>query len=192
MIRNFLADLGNTSQTVRLASCFNEEVGHPSLPPSLLNASIEVYNGDPRIALVKPDDVHGVSAYFLPWGADTGSYIDLPNNTNGRNLFLTAELSGCYVGVQVTNNGFRVRHYNFQDPITDVSDFERYNNAQQTHWLVPDKDNNRALFDNSNIPHSFYANYSVNNPAVLWGEYAANRWTFYYQRPNDTTVHIFV
>ncbi|WP_448789172.1 hypothetical protein [Bacteroides graminisolvens] len=176
---------------MRLASCFNEEVGHPSLPPSLLNVSIEVWNDDPRIASVKPDDANGVSAYFLPWGADTGNYMDLPNNTNGRNLFLTAELSGCYVGVQVTNNGFRVRHYNFQNPITDVSDFKRYNNTQQTHWLVPVNDHNRALFDNSLIPHSFYA-YNLNAPAVFWGENTANSWTFYYQVPNDPTVYTFV
>lgn len=179
--------LERTNKRLRLASCFNEEKGHPNLPPNLLDISVENYQEDIELIRVARDI--GQPAYFLPWGADSGYYIDLPDNLPDRQLFLTAELSGCYIGVQKVNAVTRVRHYNFVDPIVDVSDFERYDGETQTKWLVPIKDNNQFLFNNSNIPHEFYSNYFP-IPVVFWGEFRGGKWNFYYQT-QDKEVHLF-
>lgn len=123
-----------------------------------------------------------IEAYFLPWHSDTGYYIDLPTNSPQAELFFTAQLSGCCVGVQRLNEDVvRICHYNIQEGNFDKSDFERYNREGNIrHWLIPEE-------------YDYNANYAVSYngyPTLFWGEFTEGRWMFYYQMP-DKKIHEF-
>lgn len=145
---------------------------------------------DNNMLFVYPDgterDVE--NAYFLPWRADTGYYIDIPIEEPKAYLFFTAELTGCCVGVQRMGNNVRICHYNVQKTEFDQSDFERYNyEAHDRHWLIPVKYESKMKGKNAN----FYGGYSGGtNPTCFWGEYDKGEWRFYYQTP-DRNVHLF-
>jgi hypothetical protein len=143
---------------------------------------------NPRMLVINPRSCsnEGVesSAYFLPWRSDTGYYLDLPLMNPGANLFFTAELSGCCVGVQAFDDFIRVCHYNIQGQTFDAADFERYNSDTHIrHWLIPEKYNyDKALK---------YGGYSGGaRPTCFWGEFEQGKWSFYYQTP-DREIHSF-
>lgn len=136
-------------------------------------------------------------AYYLPWDMDRGLYIDLPSPPTGTNprIFLTANLSGCCVGIQNFGGFVRVRHYNLftsgnHNPVFSQDDLFRY--GTNVSWLLPsDKYNVTAISRAS--PYTHLGPWAE---AVLWGEYVArswpftSRWHFYYQNGNsDTVVH---
>lgn len=109
MILDFLNQFRKANNSIRkLRLCDNfERIGDPSLK----SINITIY--EENILMIAPCD-YGEVAYFLPWKEDTGFYIDLPKNTPQTLIFLTSELSGCFVGVQNLDDVYRIRHYNFQ------------------------------------------------------------------------------
>jgi len=144
---------------------------------------------NPDILFIIPNDAQEgvtINTHFLPWRADTGYYIDLPTQNVGVTLFLTAELTGCCVGVQrIPDGSIRVCHYNSQGEDFDRSDFERYNNGGNVrHWLIPER---YGLFDNT----VYYGGYHGGaDPTCFWGEFDGVNWKFYYQTP-DKVIHNF-
>ena len=132
-------------------------------------------------------------AYYLPWAQNTGYYMDLPSppGPGAPRIFLTANLSGCCVGVQNLGNFVRIRHYNLftddngHNPAFSPADLFRY--GANVHWLLPaDKYVNRP----QSITYTHGGPYAE---AIFWGEYKANwwfqapRWHFYYQNGNGGT-----
>lgn len=137
-------------------------------------------------------DKNGTDSYFLPWNSEQGNYIDLPKDKPNASLFITSELSGCFVGVQDMGDVYRVRHYNFGSRNIDLADFRRFTDDDSVnYWLVPDRGNIRDVFLKSNLPHEVYVNYSASSPAIFWAEYTDNVWNFYYQT-TDNTIHLFL
>jgi len=120
-------------------------------------------------------------AYFLPWDEDRGLYTDLPVPPTGNDpaLFLTANLSGCCVGVQNFGGFIRVRHYNLATTDTDRPIFvndDLFRYGTNTAWLLPsDK------YNVSSVPkaHGYTHEGIGGNEAILWGEYE-EKWHFYY------------
>jgi hypothetical protein len=137
------------------------------------------------------------SAYYLPWDPDSGYFIDLPNPPTGQNprLFLTANLSGCCVGVQSFGGFVRVRHYNLftsgnHNPVFSQDDLFRY--GTNVSWLLPANKYNVAAINRA----APYTHAGPHAEAVLWGEYVSrswpftSKWHFYYQNGNsDTVIH---
>lgn len=135
---------------------------------------------------------NGNDTYFLPWKDDTGFYIDLPKNAPQALIFLTSELSGCFVGVQDMGDFYRIRHYNFMTVNVDVNDLQRFDGAHHLiNWLAPNRDNLGQMLTVARVPHELYTGYSKKIPVVFWGEYINNDWVFYYQA-TDNTVHRFL
>lgn len=137
-------------------------------------------------------------AYFLPWKEDQGLYTDLPVPPTGNDpvLFLTANLSGCCVGVQNFGGFIRVRHYNLATTETDRPIFmndDLFRYGTNTAWLLPsDK------YNVSSVPRAHgYTHAGIGgNEAAFWGEYEArywpftSKWHFYYQNGGfDTVIH---
>ena len=153
--------------------------------------SINFTNYEENILMIAPCD-YGEMAYFLPWKEDTGFYIDLPKNTPQTLIFLTSELSGCFVGVQDMGKFYRIRHYNFMTVNVDVNDLQRFDDEEHlTNWLAPNRDNLGQMLTVAHVPHELYTGYSARIPVVFWGEYINNDWVFYYQA-TDNTVHRFL
>ena len=90
-----------------------------------------------------PDNPTPIPAYYLPWSADTGLYLDLPNKEPLCTLFLTATLTGCYFGIQDIKSPqttppldiTRVRHWNMQDMDLSEEDLLRF--GSDIKWLIP-------------------------------------------------------
>ena len=187
MILDFLNQFRKANNSIRkLRLCDNfERIGDPSLK------SIEITDYKEDFLMIAPRD-HGEMAYFLPWKEDTGFYIYLPKNTPQTLIFLTSELSGCFVGVQNLDDVYRIRHYNFQTMDIDGKDFCRYNFAGHlVHWLAPQRGNVSEELKKVNAPHEVYDNYSGHSPILFWGEFVDNDWQFYYQT-TDNTIHRFL
>lgn len=175
---------------LRLCPNFNEVVGHPSTPPALVKVVYTAQNDD-IIGVFPSEDVNAFPVYFLPWGGDAGYNITLPSAPGNRKIFITAELTGCSVGVQRLGNGdVIVRHYNTADESDlGVDDFERYGD---TLWLLPEKCRRIIPQGNNHFRH-YYGGYVTEqgyDPTVFWGEFTGNRWNFYYQTP-DKVIHAF-
>lgn len=177
------------------------EQEHRHLQITIPNAHAGVVNFDLNLAMSKEliAIVSGTtySAYYLPWKEDSGLYIDLPATPTGGNplLFLTANLSGCCVGIQNFGGFIRVRHYNLytsgnHNPVFSHDDLARY--GTNISWLLPsDKYNVPAI--NTAEPYTHSGPWAE---AVFWGEYVArywpftSKWHFYYQNGNgDTVIH---
>lgn len=136
-------------------------------------------------------------AYYLPWGQDAGYYVDLPAQPAGNNplLFLTANLTGCCVGVQNFGGFIRVRHYNLyinQGPHSSFSHDDLFRYGTNISWLLPANKYNVPAINRANS----YTHSGERGEAVLWGEYVArywpftSKWHFYYQNGNsDTVIH---
>lgn len=191
MIFDYLQN--NPQKTLRLVGAFNECVGHPSLPKDLLNIQMKEWKDDNNIVIILPEQP-SCPAYFLPWSNDAGYYLTLPSNPGDRKLFITAELTGCCVGVQRMDTGdFIVRHYNVaNESELDADDFQRYGD---TFWLLPEKFREKMNKKNgvSAFFQHFYGGYNgATNPTVFWGEYEEEKkgWKFYYQTP-DKKIHAF-
>lgn len=183
LLNNFRKD-NNSIRKLRLCDNFEREG----------DATLKSVNAAPytdEFLMIAHSD-YGEMAYFLPWKEDAGLYLDLPKVNPEACLFLTSELSGCFVGVQKLDDAYRIRHYNFQTQNVDGNDFCRYNFAQHlVHWLAPDRGNVGQALAMSNVPHELYTGYSAWVPVVFWGEYINNDWVFYYQA-TDNTVHRFL
>ena len=154
-------------------------------------------NGGNRMLFAFPADnnPNNILTYYLKWGNDAGLYIDLPKNNPETALFLTAELTGCFVGVQDLGDCYRIRHYNFQQENINGDDLVRHNfNNNLVHWLAPERGNIEAELRRCHIPYELYGKqgiyYQWNNPVVFWGEYVNNDWVFYYQT-TDGFIHQF-
>lgn len=122
-------------------------------------------------------------AYYLPWAENTGFYIDLPNppTANDPKIFLTANLSGCCVGIQNFGAFIRIRHYNLysdNNPVFSRDDLFRY--GANVSWLLPLNRYQGAAINGA----YFYENAALMTEAAFWGEYLAGRWCFYYQNGN--------
>ncbi len=133
------------------------------------------------------------NAYYLPWAPDTGYYIDLPSAPTGNNphIFLTANLSGCCVGIQNFDGFIRVRHYNLftegdVNPVFSQEDLSRY--GTNISWLLPTDKYQRSAARTVNL----YTHGGSYADAVIWGEYSAriwpftSKWHFYYQNGNES------
>lgn len=187
MILNFLNQFRKANNSIRkLRLCDNfERIGDPSLK----SIDVIIYKED--ILMIAPCD-YGEMAYFLPWKKDTGFYIDLPKNAPQASIFLTSELSGCFVGVQDMGDFYRIRHYNFMTVNADVNDLQRFDDEHHLiNWLAPNRDNIGQMLTGAHVPHELYTGYSAGNPVLFWGEYINNDWVFYYQA-TDNTVHRFL
>ncbi|RIJ11369.1 hypothetical protein DXT77_08350 [Pseudomonas sp. 91RF] len=137
------------------------------------------------------------AAYYLPWDENTGFYVDLPAHPTGNNpvLFLTANLTGCCVGIQNFGGFIRVRHYNLyttgnHNPVFSQDDLFRY--GTNVSWLLPANKYNVPAINRAEP----YTHAGPWGEAVLWGEYVArywpytSKWHFYYQNGNsDTVIH---
>lgn len=134
----------------------------------------------------------GHATYFLPWQGNSGLYLDLPKHAHQVLSFLTAELSGCFVGVQDLGDVYRVRHYNFPVESFDVNDLRRYDNNHLAHWLVPAYTNVVQKLSLTDIPHETYPRVEHDQTTVFWGEYVGNNWEFYYQLPNKRIFRFLV
>lgn len=163
---------------------FNQEVETFTKQIATKNIKLELEKTGKYVFIVEQGDT---PSYFLPWCKNTGYYIDLPLNISTTNpkLFITAELSGCFVGVQKIDDVIRVRHYNLKDNENlNMDDFRTYDTEQsRTHWLIPDRGNNVASFEANGIPCEHYSEYSYVRSAFMWGEYEKNQWKFFYQTP---------
>jgi len=131
------------------------------------------------------NDGGGIPAYWLPWSADLGYFIDIPMQIQNQNpsLFFTPLLSGCYLGIRPSDieNHIRVHHWNMQPPNQPSSD----DLAQfaDVRWIVPP-----GRTDLHGI-HQF--NYAITTFA--WGEIINNRWYFFFmqngpQNPSITRI----
>ncbi|AXA53389.1 hypothetical protein ACNT2N_21410 [Pseudomonas thivervalensis] len=169
------------------------------LCPTFANTHAGIVSFDLRLDidrdLLALADGNSHRAYYLPWNPDAGFYVDLPATPTGNDplLFLTANLTGCCVGIQNFGGFIRVRHYNLyttgnQNPIFSQDDLFRY--GTNVSWLLPS--------DKYNVPAiQRAAPYTHGGPwaeAVLWGEYVAtywpftSKWHFYYQNGNANKV----
>lgn len=174
----------NSLRKFRLCDNF-ERLGDMSLK------TINITPLEQEVLMACPSD-YGSLSYFLPWREDAGLFLDIPKNNPAALVFLTSELSGCFVSIQNLDNCYRIRHYNFQTENIDGDDFLRYVQAgNPIQWLVPDRGNVIQELNSRNIPIDVYKNYTYGDPAVLWGEYVNNDWEFYYQTPAslDNSIH---
>ncbi|MDO7925437.1 hypothetical protein Q6A51_01515 [Pseudomonas sp. KFB-139] len=142
----------------------------------------------PNIALL-PDGDH--KAYYLSWRPNSGLYMDIPSTPNSvePHIFLTANLSGCCVGVQNCGTKIRLRHYNLDDTdniIFSQNDLSRY--GDNIFWLMPNDKYKKTGIKNA----KFYTHPSNGADAIFWGEYTSKKWNFYYQNGNyDTKIISF-
>ncbi|MFV0885293.1 hypothetical protein ACNKH9_01015 [Metapseudomonas otitidis] len=168
-------------------------------PTNIPNAHVGTVDFDLDANLVdgmlaaKPGNSH--RAYYLPWAPDTGYFIDLPDPPTGHNprLFLTANLTGCCVGVQNFDGFIRVRHYNLftsgdYNPVFTQDDLFRY--GTNISWLLPSDKYNVTAINRA----SAYSHGGPLAECVIWGEYDSSaqppKWRFYYQNGNsETDVH---
>jgi len=136
------------------------------------------------LAAIPENSPKNIRAYYLPWKYDTGYYIDLPAQNPDRKIFITAELSGCCVGVQKLNDStIRIRHYNIMDRKFSNDDLQRYG---KTSWLLPEK----YRTEQNENDYKFYNRYiNGTDPTCFWGEFT-DKWNFYYQTP-DSVIHDF-
>lgn len=134
-------------------------------------------------------------AYYLAWREDSGLFMDLPAAPTGTDpiIFLTANLTGCCVGIQNYGGFIRVRHYNLatdddHKPVFSHDDLARY--GTNISWLLPADKYNAATLNNA----TSYTHFGPWTDAVIWGEYVArywpftSKWHFYYQDGNASTV----
>ncbi len=126
--------------------------------------------------------------YYLHWYNNTGLYLDLPvHPEKNRNTFLTADLTGCCVGVQCIGTDIRVRHFNMFGQSRRFSEAELCR-GPNCYWLLP-----AGKGYNENMNNRTFYNLSNTN-AAFWGEYDGlqSKWNFYFQNgTNDTTVYEF-
>lgn len=131
-------------------------------------------------------DQEGESIYFLPWGENSGLYLDLPVIDVATPLFLTSPLSGCSVGIQPVHNNLRVKHYNLKNTIFTADDLSRYGNVS---WLIPNGQCPPELTEGDNVYHNThihiqtYDNSTV--PTIFWGEYRNNQWHFFFRHSQN-------
>lgn len=151
-------------------------------------------------------------SYYLTWKKDSGLYIHLPEHPKGEQprVFLTAELSGCCVGVQKNESVITIRHFNlsgdngFLDDTINTNRFVSDDLVCRGHWLLPATSKTSFMgnqftvtrYSKNEIPHSIlYHFYGSNFPAAFFGEYSTkeSKWKFYYQHGDgdNTTVNDF-
>lgn len=117
----------------------------------------------------KYDENGSISAYYLPWEAETGLYIDIPCNNPSANLFLTPSLTGCLIGIKKIkldgNDYYRICHWNSENH--ENLDLQRY-----TDWALPQSMTDKAS------PNNLIYYYSNKRPSAFYGEYYNNEWHF--------------
>lgn len=171
----------NSLRKLRLSDNF-ENIGDQTLK----GFNVEIYRDD--ILMIFPGDYLELT-YFLPWSENQGLFIDIPKNHPQAPVFLTSELSGCFVGIQDLGTDYRIRHYNFQSENINPDDFLVYHDDEHpVKWLVPNRGNVVAVMQSNGIQIEIYENYNAHNPVVLWGEHINNDWVFYYQT-SDKVIH---
>jgi hypothetical protein len=144
---------------------------------------------EPNLAVLPdgPDQVnHPQRAYYLAWRPNSGLFIDIPTVPSASDpyIFLTANLSGCCVGVQNCGARIRLRHYNLDDVdgfTFSQNDLSRY--GDNVFWLMP-----RRTYHGANLERAvFYRHPSNGADAAFWGEYINGKWHFYFQHGNYGT-----
>lgn len=135
----------------------------------------------------------GESIYFLPWGENSGLYLDLPVLDVATPLFLTSPLSGCSVGIQTVHNNIRVKHYNLKNAIFTADDLARYGHVS---WFIPNGKCPPELTEGDNTYHNTHIRIQTydNNiaPTIFWGEYQHNQWHFFFRHSQNAICTEFI
>lgn len=175
-----------------LASVFKINNNSPEIEWSARPRKFKLKSQHPDLLRVCRDDGDDADllctsmAYFLPWKEDTGYYINIPRSRSEVYLFITAELTGCCVGVQcLDDQKIRIRHWN-RDPDFQSDEFKAYTGnetiSQKIFWLIPSRyESTMGTVDNDKVKISYYEHQGPSNPTCFWGEFTNNQWHFYYQ-----------
>ncbi len=149
----------------------------------------------PTIQVCKVDchKKNGGGVYYLPWEKDAGLTIELPKVEPSTNIFLTANLTGCFVGFRVDKDVLRICHYNFSDIQAQKGDFDIY-----THWVAPNniivsltniikQQEVKSLFNKDQIITFYNHRMQKDKPrhTTVFGLFSDEKWNFYLQDHND-------
>ncbi|MDR0795942.1 MAG: hypothetical protein LBE79_07840 [Tannerella sp.] len=127
-----------------------------------------------------------VDVYYLPFQANSGTYIDVPLYSKHGTYFFTDNLSGCCVGFKIEKYSIRICHYNLTNRLFSNNDLSLYNT-----WLLPSGSTAGKYYQNMNLRNKYI--YQIGNNhgkrTCIWGEYSFNYgWIFFYQTP-DFKIH---